>query len=99
MRGCCASANRRTASREPTGRTNLFAVRLPAGLRNATFLVAGGSGRLRLEARYQAVPDDGIADVQSDGAVLRLRKPRPGLYYIRASGLGAYSGKSLHAMF
>ena len=81
------------------GEDHLFAVRVPAGLRNLTFLVAGGSGRLRLEARHQAVPADGLADARSDGSVLRIQKPRPGLYYIRASGLGDYSGKSLHVTF
>ena len=81
------------------GEDHLFAVRLPAGLRNVTFLVVGGSGRLRLEASHQAVPADGDADARSDGSVLRIQKPRPGLYYVRATGLGAYSGKSLHVTF
>lgn len=81
------------------GEDHLFAVRVPAGLRNLTFLVAGGSGRLRLEARHQAVPEDGVADAASNGSVLRIQKPRAGLYYLRASGLGAYSGKSLHVAF
>lgn len=81
------------------GDGHLFAVRVPAGVRNLTVLAAGGSGRLRLEARHQAVPADGVADASSEGTGLRIQAPAAGLHYIRATGIGAYSGKSLHVTF
>ena len=77
----------------------LFAVRVPAGVRNLTVLTAGGSGQLRLESRYQAVPEDGVADGSADGRGLRIQSPEPGLHYIRATGLEDFSGVSLHAVF
>lgn len=80
------------------GEDYLFAVRVPAGVRNFTVLTAGGSGRLRLESRHQAVPEDGVADATGTGN-LRVQKPAPGLHYIRATGTAAFDGVSLHVVF
>lgn len=77
----------------------LFAIRVPEGSRSLTVFALGGSGTLRLEARHQAVPEDGVADGASTGGTLRIANPAAGLHYIRATGVGAFSGKSLEARY
>ncbi|MGY1457713.1 MULTISPECIES: LVIVD repeat-containing protein [unclassified Luteimonas] len=83
------------------GDSFLFAVRVPAGVRNLTVLRGGGggSGQLRIESRHQAVPEDGAADGSTSGRGLRIQAPEPGLHYIRVTGLQAFAGVSLYVVF
>lgn len=81
------------------GDSLLFAIRVPSGRRSLTVFALGGSGKLRLEARHRAVPEDGVADGASAGGSLRIATPAAGLYYIRATGVGAFSGKRLEVSY
>lgn len=66
-----------------------------------TIMTYGGAGNLTLSASFNKEPDSTSADARSSGPTsaetLRFPVPKAGTYYIKLSGVSAYSGVSLVA--
>ncbi|UPG96118.1 S8 family serine peptidase [Luteibacter aegosomatissinici] len=87
------------------GASTLYAITVPAGAKTLTLRSFGGSGDVSLYAKAGSAPNEngGNADVAStrpgttESAV--VRSPATTTYYLRISGVTAYSGVSVLASY
>lgn len=85
------------------GEDLLFAIEVPAGARMLNILSYGGSGDVSLLAKRGGVPTAGDADGRSsrpgNSETIRIANPAAGTYYIKVTGVKAFSRLTLQARY
>ena len=85
------------------GEELLFSIEVPAGAAMLNILSYGGSGDVSLLARRGGVPTPGDADARSNrtgnSETIRIAHPAAGTYYIKVTGVKAFSRLMLQARY
>lgn len=85
------------------GEELLFSIEVPAGAAMLNILSYGGSGDVSLLAKRGGVPTPGDADARSNrtgnSETIRIAHPAAGTYYIKVTGVKAFSRLMLQARY
>ena len=84
-----------------TGVQLMYAINVPVGATNLSFLTYGGTGDVTLLVRYGQVPTtttyDTISARPGNTETVRVAVARGGMYYIKVVGAKAFAGVTLEA--
>jgi len=86
-----------------TGGSNVYSITVPAGARNLSFQLSGGSGDGDIYVKFNATPITSSYDGKSDGSTnsenVTIGAPSAGTYYLLLNAYRAISGVSLVANY